>query len=292
MVDGTEWLERYLYYLQARGFSEHTLKAYRGDLAAWLERENDLVAWDPKRLRAYVVSLAEASNKPRTVARKVASIRSFLAYVTREQALAENPARRLLAPRFRTGLPRVLTPDEVSALIEAAMRSGGPLGLRNWAMLETIYGGGLRVSELVGLNLSDIDWAERFVRVFGKGRKERWVPFGEKAREALWRYQSEGRPHIAKSGERALFVNRLGSRLHVRSVGRVLKAVLEESAIGRDISPHWLRHSFATHMLMNGADLRVVQELLGHESLRTTQIYTHVSQEHLARVYQRAHPRA
>jgi len=292
MVDGKVWLERYLRYLVARGASEHTIKAYRTDLTGCLNDRWDLAAWSHRELRGYVVSMAESGCQARTVARKVAAVRSFFSYVVHEQGLTENPARRLLAPRFRRGLPRVLTLDETSALIEAAMHKAGPLGLRNWAMLESLYGGGLRASELVGLSLEDIDWSERFFKVLGKGKKERWVPFGEKARLALSRYLNEARPQLAFPGEAALFVNHLGTRLSARSVGRVVKAVLEESAIGRDISPHWLRHSFATHLLMNGADLRVVQELLGHASLRTTQIYTHVSQDHLARVYQSAHPRA
>jgi site-specific recombinase XerD len=239
-----------------------------------------------------VVSLATAPTQARTVARKVAALRSFFSYVVREGGIEESPARRLMAPRFRRGLPRVLTADETTQLIEAAMLLEGPLGLRNWAIMEALYGGGLRASELVGLNLRDVDLVERFFKVLGKGKKERWVPYGSKAAEALSRYLRDGRPRLAGAGEAALFVNRRGTRLNVRSVGRVVDTVLEKSALGREISPHWLRHSFATHLLMNGADLRVVQELLGHESLRTTQIYTHVSQDYLARVYQRAHPRA
>lgn len=292
MVDGNQWLEKYLRYLIVRGASEHTIKAYRSDLLGGISRQPDLALWDTRLLRSYVVTLAQAQNSPRTLARKVASFRSFFAFVVREGGLVENPSGRLRAPRFRRGLPRVLTIDETFALMESAMGSLGPLGLRNWAMMEVLYGGGLRASELVGLNVSDVDEAGRFLKVLGKGKKARWVPFGEKAGLALVRYLSQARPKIARAGEVALIVNRGGTRMNVRSVGRVVKLVLEQSAIGRDISPHWLRHSFATHMLMNGADLRVVQELLGHASLSTTQIYTHVSQDHLTRVYQKAHPRA
>ena len=292
MIDGYLWLERYLSELVGRGASPHTVAAYRSDLSQWLAVDPDLAAWDGKRLRQYVMERSAGTNTARTVARKVAALRSFYRFLEREGEIDPNPARRMVSPRFRRGLPRVLTIDEASTLIESAMRAFGPLGLRNWALLEVLYGGGLRASEAVGLSLGDVDWPTRFLKVRGKGKKERWVPFGTKAERALSSYLDAARPALASPGETAVFVNHRGGRLNVRSVGRIVKSVLAASAIGRDISPHWLRHSFATHLLMNGADLRIVQDLLGHESLHTTQIYTHVSQDHLTRVYQRTHPRA
>ncbi len=278
--------------LAGRSASPHTISAYRSDLGQWLAVDPDLAAWDSRRLRKYVMARAAGANTARTVARKVAALRSFYRFLEREGVVDPNPARRIAGPRFRRALPRVLTIDEASALIEAAMKQAGPRGLRNWALLEVLYGGGLRASEVVGLNLGDVDWSARFLKVRGKGKKERWVPFGSKADEALSTYLGAGRPALAGLDESAVFVNHRGGRLNVRSVGRIVKSVLAASAIGRNISPHWLRHSFATHLLMNGADLRIVQDLLGHESLHTTQIYTHISQDHLTRVYQRAHPRA
>ena len=247
---------------------------------------------DAKAIRRHIAHLGESGVSPRSVARKLAVIRSFFRYLERENRIASNPAKRVLAPRFRRGLPRVLTVEEMRQFIEAAMRDTGPLGLRNWALIEIMYGGGLRSQEAVDLNIRDVDLRQGLVRAMGKGRKERIVPIGRYAVEALTQYLDRGRPHLSPKSHTAFFVNARGGRLTTRSVRRIIKATLLKSALHRNISPHWLRHSYATHLLMGGADLRVVQELLGHESLRTTQIYTYVSQEQLGRIYQSAHPRA
>jgi tyrosine recombinase XerC len=273
--------------------SPNTLKAYQIDLAQFVEfLGGEVRAADPRAIRRYVAHLGAAGISPRSAARKLAVIRSLYRYMEREGRIAVNPAKRVLAPRFRRGLPRVLTVDEMRQFIEAAMRDQGPLGLRNWTLIEMMYGGGLRSQEAVDLNVDGVDRAQGMVRVTGKGRKQRIVPVGRYALTALDRYLKEGRPKLASSQEKALFVNARGGRLTTRSVRRIIKATLLKSALHRNISPHWLRHSYATHLLMGGADLRVVQELLGHESLRTTQIYTYVSQEQLGRIYQNAHPRA
>ncbi len=284
----------YLRHLDAvEEVSANTLKAYATDLAQFVEFVNrDLASADAKAVRRYVAHLGAAGISPRSAARKLAVIRSLYRYLEREGRIAANPAKRVLAPRFRRGLPRVLTVDEMRQFIEAAMREQGPLGVRNWALIELMYGGGLRSQEAVDLDLGGVDYAQGMVRVTGKGRKQRIVPVGRYALAALDRYVKEGRPQLASSREKALFVNARGGRLTTRSVRRIVKATLLKSALHRNISPHWLRHSYATHLLMGGADLRVVQELLGHESLRTTQIYTYVSQEQLGRIYQNAHPRA
>jgi site-specific recombinase XerD len=226
------------------------------------------------------------------MARKLSVVRSFYRYLEHEHLRVDNPARRILSPKFRARLPRVLTIDEIMAMMEAAYLERGPLGVRNLSLVETMYGAGLRSQEVVDMNLPDIFWDTGMIKVTGKGRKERKVPLGRYGLTALRRYLTESRPLLVKTATDALFLNRRGGRLTTRSVRRIVKITMLRSAVSRNISPHWLRHSYATHLLMNGADLRIVQELLGHASLRTTQIYTHISQDQLIRVYQAAHPRA
>ncbi|MDA8193833.1 MAG: tyrosine recombinase [Thermaerobacter sp.] len=285
-------IEGFLQYLNAaEGCSPHTLRAYHSDLQNYAAAVGNVRQTDAKRIRHYLLELGERGLSARSVARKLSVLRSFYRYVEREGLRPDNPARRLLAPRVGRSLPRVLTIEEMTRYIEAATREHGPLGLRNWALLEVLYGAGLRSQEAVDLDLADVDLAAGMVKAKGKGRKERLAPIGRKAAEALNQYL-EVRPGLLRRPSRAVFVNARGGRLTTRSVRRIVKATMVKSAVGRNISPHWLRHSYATHLLMNGADLRVVQELLGHSSLRTTQIYTYVSQEQLSRIYQKAHPRA
>lgn len=286
-------VQAYLSYMDTVDeVSLHTLRAYESDLAQFLSAVGPLDLVDAKAVRRYIAHLGAEGISARSVARKLAVIRSFFRYLERENRIETNPAKRVLAPRFRRGLPRVLTVEEMRQFIEAAMRDTGPLGLRNWALIELMYGGGLRSQEAVDMNLGDVDPTSGLVHAMGKGKKERIVPIGRYALAALDQYLKKSRPHLAAAPQKALFVNARGGRLTTRSVRRIIKATLVKSALHRNISPHWLRHSYATHMLMGGADLRVVQELLGHESLRTTQIYTYVSQEQLGRIYQNAHPRA
>ncbi len=272
--------------------SSHTLSAYATDLHQFLAWAGSWQSVDARTVRRYLAFLGAGGISARSAARKLSVIRSFFRYLERENQIAANPAKRVLAPRFRRGLPRVLTVDEMRQFIEAAMEDRGPLGLRNWALIELLYGGGLRSQEAVDLDIKNIDRDLGLVHAMGKGKKERMVPIGRYALKALDQYLEKGRPLLASQTERALFVNARGSRLSTRSVRRIIKATLVKSALHRNISPHWLRHSYATHLLMGGADLRVVQELLGHESLSTTQIYTYVSQEQLSRIYQNTHPRA
>lgn len=273
--------------------SPHTLRAYQTDLVDFEAAMASVDAATTKEIRQYVVSLSERGLGARSVARKLAVIRSFYRYLEREQLRLDNPAKRVLAPRFRRTLPRVLTIDEMTVFVEAAMAQKGPLGIRNWALIELLYGGGLRSQEASDLDVRDIQWDSGLVRAMGKGMKERIVPIGQPAVRALTLYLETVRPKLLLNNRtQAFFLNARGGRLTTRSVRRIIKATLVKSALTRNISPHWLRHSYATHLLMNGADLRVVQELLGHESLRTTQVYTHVSQEQLGRIYQKAHPRA
>ena len=286
-------VQAYLRHLDSvEQVSPHTLKAYESDLTQFLAWAGPVDLIDTRAVRGWVAHLGSEGISPRSVSRKLSVIRSFFRYLELEGRVSVNPAKRVLAPRFRRGLPRVLTVDEMRQFIEAAMKDTGPLGLRNWALLEIMYGGGLRSQEAVDLNIQHVDRGAGWVHTLGKGKKERMVPIGRYALEALAEYLDRGRPQLAKASQKALFVNARGGRLTTRSVRRIVKATLIKSALHRNISPHWLRHSYATHLLMGGADLRVVQELLGHESLRTTQIYTYVSQEQLSRIYQNTHPRA
>ena len=272
--------------------SSHTLRAYLSDLrqlSAFLdERGVSLDQASRDDLRAFLAARF-GSNSPATLARKQAALRAFYEHRVRGGHLAESPARRLVFPKRRVSLPNVVNVDDCFALLEAPSRRTA-LGLRDRCMLELMYGAGLRVSELVGLDLGDLIDGETAVRVLGKGRKERIVPIVREARAALLRWLS--RRAELKPEDTALFVNRRGGRLTTRSVGRHLARYALIAGTRRHVHPHALRHSFATHLLDMGADLRGIQELLGHASLSTTQRYTHVSSERLVQVYEDAHPRA
>lgn len=285
-------IEAYLRYLAAvEGCSEHTLRAYRSDLKQFEAEVGNLLLVDAKQVRRWLMELGESGITARTVGRKLSVVRSYFRFCERE-GIRDNPARRILAPRFRARLPRVLTMDEMAAMMETAIKGRGPLGVRNWAIAETLYGAGLRSQEAIGMDLKDLDLSQKLIRVVGKGGKPREVPIGSYGIRALTQYVEEARPQLVRYRTVALFLNHRGGRLTTRSLRRIVKATMFKSAAHRNISPHWLRHSYATHLLMNGADLRVVQELLGHASLKTTQIYTHISQDQLTRVYQNTHPRA
>lgn len=276
--------------------SPHTLAAYERDLrqvAAYLkERE---VRWDKAGnvlLRGFLAELHEKKRKKSTIGRKLAALRSFYAFCVRKKWTTENPAKVLATPKQEKKVPSFLSEDETTALLDLP-RSGKPLDLRDKAILELFYASGIRVSELVGIETGDLHFGERLVRVRGKGKKERIVPFGRKAREALEEYSRARRGLIDKEGaEPAFFLNYNGGRLTTRSVQRMVRKYIHRTAVVRKISPHSLRHSFASHLLGRGADLRVIQELLGHSSLATTQKYTHVDLKQLLDVYKKSHPRS
>lgn len=294
--------------------SEHTLRAYRTDLeqfaaflAAWLggydtdyrglpapEESPGAVApadIDPLAVRAWVARMHVAGLSPVTVGRKLAALRSLCAWLCRNGDLDANPARAVRNPKTPQYLPRFLTESEVVALLGAPDDS--PEGCRDGAVLELLYATGLRASELTGLDLDDLDRGGRTVRVVGKGRKERIVPFGRPAERALEAWLRERDAWLAGGGDRrALFLTPRGKRLRPAGLRRLLTRRLEEAALGKRVTPHAVRHSFATHLLNAGADLRAIQELLGHASLGTTQRYTHVSTARLKAVYEHAHPRA
>lgn len=282
--------------------STETLRAYGSDLgefASFLAKEigggREVAPKQVDRLavRAFLGDLHRRQAKRSTVARKLAAIRSLFRYLKRQGKLSTNPAASVATPRQEKRLPKQLSVLEVQHLVEIADDSA-PLGARDRAILELLYASGVRVSELTGLDLDDLDLGDGMMRVLGKGRKERMVPIGSKAIAALRVYlrrRADLEPRRGTGGD-ALFLNFRGTRLNVRSVRRIVDRYIRQCAILRKVSPHTLRHSFATHLLDAGADLRSIQELLGHVSLSTTQKYTHVSTERLLRTYGKAHPRA
>jgi integrase/recombinase XerC len=244
-------------------------------------------------LRGFVTYLHECQYARTTIARRLAALRSFFRYTTREGITPTNPAKALRTPRVGRKLPHFLTAEQTVSLLEAPP-ANTPSGLRDRAMLETLYSAGLRVSELVGLNLSHWDRAANILRVYGKGKKERIAPIGSHAAKALDRWLEVrilGKKATPRDKD-ALFTNKFGTRLTTRSVARMLEKYIAETGLDKITSPHTLRHSFATHLLDGGADLRSVQELLGHRSLTTTQIYTHVSTRRMRETYEQSHPHA
>ncbi len=283
------YVEKFLTYLEIeKNYSPHTLTNYKIDLnelSALLDHPDPLKL-SYLHLRKYLAQMRQRSLKPRTLARKLSSIRSFFKFLHREGLIKNNPAVLLLTPRLDKKLPKFLSEKEVTALIESP-----PLdktaGKRDRAILELLYSSGLRVSELVGMNVESVDAISNLVKVRGKGKKERLVPVGDKAVEALRDYLND-----RASGQRALFLNKNGRRLSDRGVRNIINKHILKTSIRMNVSPHVMRHSFATHLLNRGADLRSVQELLGHVNLSTTQIYTHISTERLKNVYDKAHPHA
>lgn len=292
---------QFLRYLAVeKNASDLTIKSYREDLMDLADYLIDhlgsrLQPGDvtPRDLRGYVAALHDAGYAQASIARKLASLRSFYRYAQRQQFCQSNPAKPLRNPRGQRKLPHFLTSQEIGQLL-VAPKSSDMLGLRDRAILETMYSAGLRVSEVVGLNDGDLDYAEAIARIRGKGRRERLAPLGKFALQALHAYT----PHrvLASKEPRGrqspVFVNRFGTRLTVRSVGRMLEKYIAQTGLDSRTSPHTLRHSFATHLIDRGADIRSVQELLGHKSLVTTQIYTHLSTANLREAYLKAHPRA
>ncbi len=293
---------RFLQYLNVeRNASALTVKSYREDLTALTDYLTEARGGTcPKpgeitvlELRGYLAALHEAGYAGTTIARRLASLRSFFRFGQREGWVETNPAKPLRNPRKPRNLPHFLSSEDLSRLLHAPPGDTS-MGLRDRAMLETMYSAGLRVSELVGLDQSDLDLAAGVLRVRGKGRKERLAPVGSYAVRALRRWLSVRKvgPRERAGDASPVFVNRFGRRLTTRSVARMLEKYLRRTGLDRRTTPHSLRHSFATHLLDRGADIRSVQELLGHKSLVTTQIYTHVSTVGLREIYERAHPRA
>ena len=282
-----------------RDLSPNTLDAYRADIEQFEEWSarlgvTDISSIDRTVLRRYVAYLGERRYSRRTIARKASTIRSMLAWAVKHDHLPANPAEGLAIPKLDKPLPKVLKPADAEALCELPPDDDA-IGLRDRAILELLYGSGLRVAELCGLDVDDVDTRRRTIRVMGKGRKERQVPISAPAARAVEAYRGDARSALLESGPgrdaAALFLGARGGRLGPRGVRAMIEKYLRSEG-AKAIGPHALRHSFATHLLDGGADLRAVQELLGHENLSTTQIYTHVSTERLRAVYEKSHPRA
>jgi integrase/recombinase XerC len=295
-----EAVQRFLRYLEVeRNASRYTIKSYREDLTALEVALTETCGGQPPQpgdvtilhLRGYVTRMHDAGLSKSTIARRLASLRSFFRFGRREGWAESNPAKPLRNPRKSRTLPHFLSSDELDRLLQAPQGKTWQ-ALRDRAILEVLYSAGLRVGELAATNDADIQWNEGLVRVRGKGKRERLAPLGSFAIKALEAYVRARTKQFPKPRDTATFVNKSGTRLTTRSVARMLEKYLKETGLDARTSPHTLRHSFATHLLDRGADIRSVQELLGHKSLMTTQIYTHVSTANLKAAYEKAHPRA
>ncbi len=288
-------LDDYIQHLRVeRGLSQHTVDGYARDLARFGDRLEDeniaLAKIDEGTVAGYLVSLSQKGLSARTQARALSAIRGFFRFLVQEGWHSRDPTELLEGPRLLRRLPDVLNRDEVLRLLQTP--SGDkPNRVRDRAMLHTMYAAGLRVTELVDLDLGDVNLAEGFVSALGKGNKRRIVPIGEHARVAMAQYLSEVRPKWARPASRACFVTARGKAMTRQGFWRIVKKYARAAGISKDISPHKLRHSFATHLLAGGADLRSVQTMLGHADISTTQIYTHVSGDHLRKMHERYHPR-
>lgn len=300
------WIKRYIHYLQyERNASPHTVRNYRSDLRQFRnflaqgqpDAQVSLKSIDALRIRGFLAFLFEKEKKKTSIARKLAAVRAFFKFLSRERALAENPAAAVSTPKLARTLPRIMTEEEMNDFLDRvghAAQSGDPALVRDRAILELLYASGLRVSELTGLDLRHVNFGDEIVLVRGKGNKERIVPFGTKARAALTAYLPVREKVLQenKTRETALFLNARGGRLTPRSVDRLVKKHVRQFGPNVKVSPHSLRHAFASHLLAEGADLRAIQEMLGHKSLATTQKYTQVSIKQLMDVYDKTHPKA
>ena len=293
-----EALDQFMRYVQLeKNFSLHTVREYQSDLENFFtflhtEGITELTKVDYIHARLYVTKLYDEQKARTSISRKISSIRSFFRFLNREQHIDDAPFRSLYHPKKEERLPSFFYEEELAQLFEKN-QGDEPKQLRNLALLELLYATGMRVSECVSLELSDIDFHYSIIRVMGKGRKERIIPFGQFAHDALTRYLEEVRPKLMKNSQhRKVFVNLRGGELTARGVRYILSEMIEHASMHTKIYPHMLRHTFATHLLNNGADMRTVQELLGHANLSSTQIYTHVTKEALRKTYMNSHPRA
>lgn len=299
-----EDVESFLNYLTVeKGFSNNTIDAYHNDLSRMAEfaekeisKRSVMPSWinfSRQDMMSYLLDLKERNYAVTTLARKVAAAKSFFAFMQAEGKIKKNPMENITSPKVGKSLPDAISIGQVRQLIEEPARISAPEARRDRAMLELLYASGMRASELVSLNLNDINTKECTVRCFGKGSKERLVPIYPQAARVVEEYITQVRPNLVyNDAEEALFVNHRGERLTRQGLWQILKAYAKSAGLSKQVTPHTLRHSFATHMLGGGADLRSVQEMLGHANISTTQIYTHLSSEHIRRTYDKAHPRA
>lgn len=289
-------IAQFLRVLRARNASPHTINAYRKDLAQFAAHVGE-ARWeeiDHVRIRGFLSRLYERGLSKTSVARSLAAVRSLYRWMAREGMVEQNPAKLVATPRLPKKLPRVPTIEEMNTVLDGNLPETVAFPERDRLLLELLYGCGIRNSELVGINLEDVHPQNEAILVRGKGKKERYVPFNPAVATALQAYLPVRRQVVVKGGKStpALLVNRRGGRLTTRSVGRIVKAIAVAKGLSPDVHPHTLRHAFGTHMLQEGADLRAIQELLGHERLSTTQRYTQLSMQHVMQVYGKTHPRA
>jgi integrase/recombinase XerD len=297
-------IDSFLNYLTVeKGFSKNTVDAYRNDLYQLQEfaekeiaKRSIVPSWADFRrqdMLSCLLNLKERGYAVTTIARKVAANKSFFNFLLAEGRIKDSPTENVTSPKVGKSLPDAISISQVRNLLAQPAERSTPEAKRDRAMLELLYASGMRVSELVSLNLNNVDTEGYYVRCFGKGNKERMIPIHPRAAQTVEEYVKEARPQIVRSDEeRALFLNQRGDRLTRQGLWQILKAYAKSAGLGKKITPHTLRHSFATHMLSGGADLRSVQELLGHANISTTQIYTHLTSEHIRNTYDNAHPRA
>lgn len=299
-----EEIEKFINYLKVeKGFSSNTLAAYCNDLnqfRTFAEKHKQAHAMSPRwsdvdrdALLRYMLDMKEKAYRPTTIARKIAATKSLFGFLFNEGLIRADPTENLASPKIGRSLPKPLTIQEVRQLLDKVSKGTGPETLRDIAMFELLYATGMRVSEVVSLNKENVNLEGAFVRCFGKGSKERVLPVYPDAVKKLQTYLEEGRPKLpVNPGENALFVNQKGGRLTRQGFWQILKGHVAAAGIKANVTPHTFRHSFATHMLSGGADLRSLQELLGHANISTTQVYTHLTSEGIRKAYDKAHPRA
>lgn len=288
------------YILAEKNFSKHTARAYCSDILSFLVWMEDTSCEDVNfsKVRDYLHFIQKFNYKKTTIARKIASIRTFYKFLYRERKVTSNPAMNITTPKRPKSLPKFLTPEEVEKILNN-VKIETPAGYRNRAILELLWATGMRISELSGLNFGDLNLENNEIRVFGKGSKERIILVTDRAKTYLERYINSARVLVAKgyrleepTESSPVFINNTGYRLQPRTIRNVINEIVDKIELPKHVTPHMFRHSFATHLIENGADLRIVQELLGHASISNTQIYTHVSMQHMKEVYNQAHPRA
>ncbi|MER2030488.1 MAG: site-specific tyrosine recombinase XerD [Solibacillus sp.] len=293
-------IEDYLHFIKVeRQLSDNTLQSYKRDLVAYarhIHHEQQIMEFDKvmrEHILLYLDSLRSVGKSSKTISRQISSIRSFHQFLLREKVTNQDPTVHLEMPKKEMSLPKVLSIEEIDALLTAPSVEK-PQGTRDIAILEMMYGSGMRISELIELNLEDVHMTMGFVRVFGKGGKERIIPLGRSAISACVNYLEQARPQLLGAAPKndAFFITQRGKRFTRQGCWKIIKEHAATAGISKEITPHVLRHSFATHLIENGADLRAVQELLGHADISTTQIYTHVSKTRLSEVYKQFHPRA
>lgn len=296
-----QYIEDFLTYLSfEKNYSEHTIKAYKSDIVSFLIWiDSNCITTDLNKLREYMHFIQRFEYKKTTILRKIASLRGFYKYLYREHIIDNNPASNLIAPKKNKSLPKFLTDDEMERILDN-VHITTPAGFRNKAILELLWATGMRVSELSGLNFGDLELENDEIKVFGKGAKERIVLISKRAKKFLQQYINTARPlipgcngiKINNDENSPVFINNTGYRLQTRTIRNVINEIVERIQLPKHVTPHMFRHSFATRLIEHGADLRVVQELLGHASISNTQIYTHISTQHLKEVYNTAHPHA